>query len=316
MSLFVVTGANGFIGRHLVKTFIESGRRVRALTRALRDDVVNTDNIEWIAGDLSDKTIWSRLLEPGCTVINLAYSNTMAASTAVDVTVQMAEACANAKIERLIHCSTVSVYGRAGETLLDEKSDCNPVDAYGQIKLAVEHELLARARGRFKTLIVRPSAVFGEGGEALIKLIDELNKGNAAINYCRSSLFGRRKTHLVPIDTVVAAFSFLCDKEQLNDTETYIISDDNNPLNNFRDVERILMEELRVSPYRLAPLPLPSKILEMLMWLKGRPNINTRTQYQCDKLLNLGFVKPITLEDALHQFARRHRRIAADKGDQ
>jgi nucleoside-diphosphate-sugar epimerase len=314
MSLYVITGANGFIGRHLLKDFMASGHAVRALTRNASKSRVAAENVEWVVGDISDKATWERLLEPGCTVINLAYSHASVESAALEATKRMVEACANAGIARLIHCSTVSVYGRAHETLLTEASACNPLDEYGRIKLAVEQQLLGTVGGRFEVAILRPSAVFGVGGEALITLVNHLTKGNRMINYCRSSLFGRRKTHLVPVETVVAALGFLCQTKQPIDTETFIVSDDDDPFNNFRDIERVLMEELDVPPYHVAPGPLPRLFLETLMRVKGRANINTRTEYRSDKLLNRGFKKPVTLEDALRRFAARQKKTSAGGG--
>ena len=76
----------------------------------------------------------------------------------------MIESCAAARIGRLVHCSTVSVYGRTSETVLTETSARSPLDEYGRIKLAVEDELADGIRERFGLVIVRPSAVFGAGG--------------------------------------------------------------------------------------------------------------------------------------------------------
>jgi nucleoside-diphosphate-sugar epimerase len=314
MSIYVITGANGFIGRHLMNDLVASGQRVRALTRRAPNSWLAADNVEWVVGDISDKATWERLVEPGCTVINLAYSHASVESAALDATKRMIEACATAGIARLIHCSTVSVYGRAHETLLTEDSACNPLDEYGRIKLAVEQELLGRIGGRFEVAIVRPSAVFGDGGEALITHVNHLTSRNRVINYCRSSLFGRRKTHLVPVETVVAALRFLCETTQFIDAETFIVSDDDDPFNNFLDVERVLMEELDVAPYRIVPVPLPRLFLETLMRVKGRANINTRTEYRSDKLLSRGFKKPVTLEHALRRFAARQKKTSAGGG--
>lgn len=314
MSHVAVTGATGFIGRHLLRDLAMSGQRVRALTRRLPQDAPGSDNVEWIVGDIVEPATWHRLLEPGCTVINLAYSRGSVASVAVETMRRMIEACGTGRIARFVHCSTVSVYGRASETKLTETSACNPVSEYGRIKLAVEHELIHRATGRFEFVIVRPSAVFGVGGEALVKLIGDLEDAPRLINYLRSSLFGRRRTHLVSVETVVAALRFLGQPGLAVDAETFIVSDDEDPINNFRDVERILMEELGVPSYGVVPPPLPRQLLETLMRLRGRANINTLTEYRCDKLLRRGFVKPVTLERALRRFASVYRREHGSRG--
>lgn len=309
MTLFVVTGANGFIGRHLVASLVSDGVRVRALTRKQPDAKDRIPGIEWVVGDTADRETWEKLVEKDCIVVNLAFSNTRAGAAAVDATAQMIEVCANAGIAHLIHCSTVSVYGRADETILTENSRCTPLDAYGQVKLRVEQVLADKVRGRFSVTIIRPSAVFGEGGEALIKLLDELLEGSRTVNYLRSSMFGGRKTHLVPVETVVAALRFIGARPGPDGIEMFIVSDDDDPFNNFRDVERVLMNELKLPPYRIPRLPLPRILLETLMRIMGRANVNTRTEYRCDKLSNSGFVKPVTLKAALQQFAATHKAL-------
>jgi nucleoside-diphosphate-sugar epimerase len=311
MRFFAVTGANGFIGRCLVNELAASGCQVRALTRRPREQQPAQENVEWITGDIADPDAWSRLLVPGCTVINLAYSGAQISAAAVESAAGMIEACASAGIARLVHCSTVSVYGRERDTIITEKSECNPVNDYGKLKLAVEREIAARVNGRFTVTIARPSVVFGSGGEALNKLMNDLASAHPALNYCRSSLFGRRRTHLVPVETVSAALRFLCDVKQAGAVEVFIVSDSDDPLNNFRDVERICMEEMALAPYRLAPPEAPRQLLETLMRLRNRPNVRLATEYSNDKLLRAGFVKPVSLESALRRFARSGRQVQA-----
>lgn len=304
--VIAVTGATGFIGRHLLNSVAASGQRVRALTRTPRGAGPAEDGIDWVVGDISTPDTWNRLVEPGCTVVNLAYSQE-AATAAVLTTREMVAACAAAGISRLVHCSTISVYGRTAGTMNTEISPCYPIDDYGRLKLAAERTLFDSVRGRFELAVLRPAAVFGQGGQSLLSLCDDLIGGSRVVNYCRSSLFGRRNMHLVPVDTVVAAIRFLCEIRQPLENEVFIVSDDDDPLNNFRDVERILMEELRIAPYAIARVPLPRFVLESLMRLKGRSEINTCTAYRCDKLLSWGFTKPIAFEVALRSFAGAYR---------
>lgn len=307
MTLFVITGANGFIGRHLVASLVADGKRVRALTRTKSGVESTCDGVEWVMGDIADRATWDALLEKQCVVINLAYSNTLAASTALDATAQMIETCAQAEVAHLIHCSTVSVYGQVGETILTEQSVCNPLDDYGLVKLLVENTLIDNVKGRFPLTIIRPTAVFGEGGEALIKLLDELTRGVRFVNYLRSSMFGWRKTHLVPVETVVAALRFIGDMPPPTRNDMFIVSDDDDPFNNFRNVERVLMNELKLPPYGIPRIPLPRFLLETLMRIMRRANVNTQTEYRCDKLAGRGFVKPVKLKTALRRFAEKHK---------
>lgn len=308
MTRFAVTGGTGFIGRHLLNSLGKEGSQVRALTRRPPGGRAHHDTVEWVTGNMADSGAWQRLVEPGCTVINLAYSYATVAKVAIDETRKMVDACVAGSVRRLVHCSTVSVYGRNEETRLTETSECKPLNEYGRIKLAVEQTLLERAAGRFEVVILRPTAVFGDGGQTMVKMLNDLLHGARLNNYLRSSLFGRRRTHLVPVETVVAALKYLSGIELASMNETFIVSDDDDPLNNFRDVETILMEELGISRYRIAAFHIPRQILELALALKGRASIDTLTEYRCDKLIRSGFQKPVSFEVAL----RRHIRQADD----
>jgi len=307
MKLLVITGANGFIGRHLLNKVVASGQRVRALTRTPRGVGPAAGGIDWVVGDISAPDTWNRLVEPGCTVVNLASSQEAGTAAAVSATKEMVAACAAAGTSRLVHCSTISVYGRAAGTTHTETSPCNPIDEYGRLKLAVEQALFDSVQGRFELAVLRPAAVFGQGGQSLLSLCDDLIGGSRVVNYWRSSLFGRRRMHLVPVDTVVAAIRFLHEIRKPLDNEVFIVSDDDDPLNNFRDVERILMEGLRITRYATPRVPLPRFMLENLLRMKGRSEIDTRTAFRCDKLLSWGFAKPIAFEAALRGFAGAFR---------
>ena len=64
-----VTGATGFVGKHLIHQLIMQGFQVRALTRRPQPE---TENIIWIDGDLENNQALSRLVENADVVFHLA----------------------------------------------------------------------------------------------------------------------------------------------------------------------------------------------------------------------------------------------------
>ncbi|MDP1526050.1 MAG: NAD(P)-dependent oxidoreductase [Rhodocyclaceae bacterium] len=303
MGLTVLTGASGFLGRNLLSSNWARCSRVRALTRMPRSFGENDCGVEWVVGDLTDHTVWNRLIEPGCTLINLAYPKEMDLAAAIAATRAMVAACSETKIARLVHCSSISVFGRTASDVNTELTPCTPIDNYGRQKLAIESALYDSVDGRFELAVLRPSVIFGSGGQALRSLCDSLVGGTRVVNYCRSSLFGRRNMHLVPVETVVGALRFLCETRRVLDGDIFVVSEDDDPLNNFQDVERILMEGLRLPNYSIPRIPIPEKVLKGLLRLRGRSDISPTCKYRCEKLARWEFVRPISFEVALRQFA-------------
>lgn len=301
----VVTGATGFVGRHFLEA-MASVTHIRALTRQVGGNDQAFMNVEWVPGDVRDPAALEHLLTPGCTVVNLAFSQVASHAEAVAASQVLMDACTRKEVARLIHCSTISVYGRTAGGNIDEHTPCNPIDAYGQQKLAIEQALLAAYDGRFDFAILRPAAVFGAGGQALTALCASLKHGLRTANYGRSMLFGRRRMHLVRVELVVAALRFLCEVRRPLRGDIFIAAEDDVPQNNFRDVELNLMEALDVSDYRLPAWPLPAVILKILLRLRGRSEIDPQCVYDATKLAQLGFTSPPGFENAVQAFARTY----------
>ncbi|WP_434782246.1 NAD-dependent epimerase/dehydratase family protein [Ferrovum myxofaciens] len=311
--LLVVTGSNGFIGRHFIKKIHSTGIRIRALTRNKQHADTDLSTIEWVVGDINDHTTWKKLLEPDCIVVNLAYSNVTALDDALNTSRIMAQEFSKSRIRRLVHCSTLSVYGFTACGTINELTPCKPINAYGTAKLEIDNIFLESKNSGYDIAILRPSSVFGIGGQTLHSLCNTLTNRSHVLNYVRSSLFGYRRMHLVPVETVVAALQFLCESHQTFDQEIFIISEDDDSKNNFRDVEKILMTSLGVSDYPIPPITMPSALLKGLLSAKGSAEIDPSCYYSSSKLKNCGFVAPINLSTALRSFAEHYRQIHIPK---
>ena len=75
---------------------------------------------------------------------------------------QLAERARAAGVRRFIAASSCSVYGSGnGEEWLHEDSDCRPLTAYAESKLAMEKDLQHLASETFEVIILRPGTVFG-----------------------------------------------------------------------------------------------------------------------------------------------------------
>src|SRR6185369_7314885 len=173
----VVTGAAGFLGRHLTARLLASGRRVRALVRRpqFAPAELRRDGVTLFAGDALDPVAVERATAGAAAVVHLA---TAAGSDPAQVVASMvrgarvvAEACVRGGVRRLVHASSIAVYdlGEERDSAVNEDA---PLDRhpevrgeYAQGKIAAERALtdFARERG-LELVIVRPGFVVGSDG--------------------------------------------------------------------------------------------------------------------------------------------------------
>lgn len=176
----LVTGANGFIGRHLVRHLLDNGWDVAA---ASRRPLPGPADLEYVPSpDLSDSNGWSTVVQqPFDALIHLAGrvhvmrddpAQTLARNMAInaDGTERLALAAEAAGVRRFILVSSVKVYGdrrhRSGP--LRATDPASPDDAYGISKLCAEQRLLSICgkSSRMDAVIIRPTLVYGPGVKA------------------------------------------------------------------------------------------------------------------------------------------------------
>lgn len=302
-----ITGATGYIGRHLVDALLQFGdTRIKILSRAPSDAIDRCGRqgrVEVCVGDLRDPFSLSGFLEPDCIVMHLVYLREAPAAENLTLTRNLLDACRSANVRRLIHCSTADVVGRAAGDLITEETPCQPLTDYARTKVAIEQAMSEAAHSEMDVAILRPTAVFGPGGQNLRKLADDLASGKRIRNYLKACLFGRRRMNQVHVQNVVAALIFIAARPEHFAGDVFIISDDDSPANNYVEVEWVLMQQLHLSPYVLPRLFLPTWMLSALLRFLGKDNINPRRNYDPGKLLRMGLQRPVRFEDGLAQYA-------------
>lgn len=242
-------------------------------------------------------------LEPGCTVVHLAYLQDAGESANMDVTANLLEACKAANIRRLIHCSTAAVVGRVPDRTITESTPCQPVSEYGITKLKIEKAVLDATDDGFDVTILRPTSVFGPEGGSLEKLVGNLSARKKIRNYLKSCLFNKRRMNLVYVTNVTAAISFMIQRAENFEGGIFIVSEDDNERNNFADVERFLMRQLGIENYRLPVVSIPLGVLSFILKKLSRNNINPLCNYDPSKLRALGFERPFEFETGLKKYA-------------
>ena len=149
-----MTGADGFIGSHLVETLVGAGYSVRALCQynsfsswGWLDESPCRKDIEVVLGDVRDPA-QMRLVSKGIdTVFHLAaliaipYSY-QAPSSYVDTNVQgtlnVLQAALDTGVRRVIHTSTSEVYGTARFVPISEEHPLQAQSPYSATKIAAD----------------------------------------------------------------------------------------------------------------------------------------------------------------------------------
>ena len=163
MRIFV-TGANGFIGRHLLERFAADGHETRGL------DLGADPSRGVVAGNVGQPDGWRDQLEGVDAVIHTAaiVSNSPSLEEAWQVNVlgtrHVLDAAVAAGVRRFVHLSSIRVFSDLG--FPDGVTEDHPVrpdgNPYVDTRIASEQVVLqAHAAGQIEATIVRPGDVYG-----------------------------------------------------------------------------------------------------------------------------------------------------------
>ena len=199
----LVTGADGFIGSHLVELLMENGYEVRAFCFYnsnsswgwLENLSKNKkDNLEVVLGDIRDPSCVLNAIQ-GCEIvyhlaalIGIPYSYVAPASyvdTNIHGTLNVVKAARDLDIKRIIHTSTSETYGTAQYVPIDEKHPLQPQSPYSASKISADSMALSFFNSFDLPLtIIRPFNTYGprQSSRAVIpNIISQIASGKKQI---------------------------------------------------------------------------------------------------------------------------------------
>ncbi len=225
--LALVTGANGFIGSHLVEALIERGYLVRAFIRT-------TSNLQWIKGLNIQLAYGSFDDYPSlCDAVDGAdYIFHIAAVKSgdrnqifrhnVDAVINLKKAALEKapQIKRFIFSSSQAAAGPSDclENPKSESDQCRPISDYGQSKLEAEIRL-RESSDLLPLTIIRPPTVYGPRDTDVYLYFKWIDRGIALLPGLR-----RRYAHLIYVDDLVNGLILAAESENAVG-KTYFLSD-------------------------------------------------------------------------------------------
>ncbi len=185
MAIAVVTGANGFVGSHLVDLLLEKKFEVRCLIR-------KTSNLKWLEGKnvqiinsgLQDKTGLRKAFENAEYIFHVAgvvksktkegyfEGNVENTKALLDTALEFKDT-----IKRFLIVSSQTAVGPSKKNeIVNEETPCNPITTYGRSKLAQE-KLAESYMDKIPITICRATAVYGERDTEIFIFFKTFNKG-------------------------------------------------------------------------------------------------------------------------------------------
>ena len=186
----LVTGADGFIGSHLVEYLLNKGYYVRALTYynsfnnwGWLEEIPQNNRLEVVSGDVRDPFFCKTIAKDMEIIFHLAaliaipYSYVAPDSyidTNIKGTLNICQAAKENGNIRLIHTSTSEVYGTAQYVPIDEKHPKQPQSPYSASKIGADAIALSYYNAfDLPVTIARPFNTYGprQSARAIIPTI-------------------------------------------------------------------------------------------------------------------------------------------------
>ena len=184
----LVTGATGFIGRHLAKRLVREGKPVRVLCRKGSEGKLPKElarRVDVRQGDLRDRESLAAAMRGATRVFHCAAhvsdwgSDESFFAANVQGTRWLLEGAREARVGRFVHLSSIAAFGTPAPESFDDASEYgNSKDAYSRTKAEGEKVVFDFHRSAgLPVTVLRPAVVYGPGGTWLEEPLAMIEQG-------------------------------------------------------------------------------------------------------------------------------------------
>ncbi len=260
----LVTGANGFVGSHLVEGLLRRGCQVECLVRKTSNlRWLSGPDVEYVFGDIADKASLKGPVKEAdfvfhCAGLTKARNKQEYFKANAEGARNIVEACVeeNPGLKRLVHVSSQAAVGPGDdERPLNEEAPCRPITHYGESKLAGE-KIVSEHRSELPITIVRPPAVYGPRDSDILGFFKVAKRG-----FRVSFGMGQSFLSLVYVKDLIDGM-ILAAESPKGVGQTYFLADDR--VYSWREAFEIIG---RVLGKRTIPLRIPKSLAIFMAFL-------------------------------------------------
>jgi UDP-glucose 4-epimerase len=300
--IVLVTGAGGFVGRHLVPVLARDGWVVRHVVRH-----PSSDSDDVVIKSIGPDTDWSAALEGVEAVVHLAAhvhrppnesERGLYAAVNTEGTLNLARSAERAGVRQFVFVSTILVHGRSsdGRAPFNERDVLTPEGLYGTSKAAAEAGLEILARGSdMRITVIRPPLVYGSGAKGNFSLL--LRAVRRGIPLPFASIDNRRA--FLSVDNL-ASFISMRLSARCEKFDVFLLADAEQV--STPDFVRRLAKAAGTKP-RLFPMPI--FLLKGLLTISGREQARDgligSLELDLSKLASTPWRPSVTMDEALQR---------------
>ena len=301
----LVTGATGFIGRHLVEELAKKNSyNIFCITRDLhKAKFLDNFGVNIIQADITQKPSLDKVRGFKIDIIFHCAGDVESTNPAllykINVlgTENICQLAFELGVEWLVYTSSVAVVSANEDVPLTEDLSYKATNIYGESKIEAEKKALEYREKGLKIVIIRPPMVYGEDEPHMMKFLLFLLKYRLLLLINR----GENKFHLAYVKNVVELMIYSLSNDAFLE-ETFFIAD--KEVLSAREVFKIMTEAIGAK----LPLNMPNPIEVLLLhlpYLGKRLKFFTKDRvYSTERIESLGFSFPYSTPDSLAKSAK------------